>query len=136
MKIIRNISILLLLFVVGSSFSAPKEKKSNTVYIMGTSLCFGDSILYFTDIQTIDSVKLTKKEHFLPDREGYSDQLRNYLENKDGNMNHTCITYFSEKKAALQKIRQKLLKRYQAQKESQIKYISTEDFKYVKPITE
>lgn len=125
-----------MLLVVASSFAASKEKKSNTVYIMGTSLCFGDSILYFTDIQAVDSVKLTKKEHFLPDREGYSDQLRNYLENKDGNMNHTCITYFSEKKASLQKTRQKLLKRYQAQKDSQIKYISSEEFRYVKPTNE
>lgn len=102
------------------------------VYVMGVSLCFGDSVVYFTDIQQIDSVRLTK-EGFLPSREGYSDQLKNYLESKDGKLNHTCITYFSEKKATLQKKASKLLKRYQ-KGTMIIQHIAPADFKYEKPV--
>ena len=101
MKSLKTISILMLLLVVTSAFTLRKDDYK-PVYVMGVSLCFGDSVVYFTDIQQIDSVRLTK-EGFLPSREGYSEQLKAYLEAKDDNINHTCITYFSEKKAALQK---------------------------------
>ena len=101
MKLLKSITILALLFVVTSAFTTRKDE-FKPVYVMGVSLCFGDSIVYFTDIQQIDSVRLTH-EGFLPSREGYSDQLKSYLEAQDGNINHTCITYFNEKKAALQK---------------------------------
>lgn len=133
MKILKNISALVLLFVVASAFTAPKDK-IRPVYVMGVSLCFGDSIVYFTDIQQIDSVRLTK-EGFLPSREGYSDQLKSYLEAKDGNVNHTCITYFAEKKVALQKTVGKLLKRYQNGK-TLINHIPPADFKFVRPTDE
>lgn len=99
---------------------------------MGVSLCFGDSVVYFTDIQQIDSVRLTK-EGFLPSREGYSEQLKSYLMNKDGNMNHTCITYFSEKKADLQKKATKLIKRYQTNGTAIINQISLNEFRFVRP---
>lgn len=131
MKIIKSISILFLLFIMTSAFTMRKGDLK-PVYVMGVSLCFGDSVVYFTDIQQIDSVRLTK-EGFLPSREGYSDQLKNYLESKDGKLNHTCITYFSEKKATLQKKASKLLKRYQ-NGTMIIQHIAPADFKYEKPV--
>ncbi len=130
MKILKSLTILLLLLAVTSAF-ASRKGELKPVYVMGTSLCFGDSIIYFTDIQQIDSVRLTR-EGFLPSREGYSDQLKSYLEAKDGNINHTCITYFSEKKASLQKIASKLLKRYQSGT-AIIRHITPEEFKYERP---
>lgn len=133
MKILKSISVLVLLFIVASAFATPKGELK-PVYVMGVSLCFGDSIVYFTDIQQIDSVRLTK-EGFLPSREGYSDQLKSYLEAKDGNMNHTCITYFSEKKAALQKTVGKLLKRYK-NGTVVVQHIAPSDFKFIRPTEE
>ena len=132
MNILKNITILALLLVVMSAFTLRKKKDDlKPVYVMGTSFCFGDSIIYFTDIQKIDSVRLTK-EGFLPSREGYSDQLRSYLEFNDGNQNHTCITYFSEKKATLQKIATKLLKNYQ-NGTAIIRHITPGEFSYSRP---
>ena len=130
MKSLKTISILMLLLVVTSAFTLRKDDYK-PVYVMGVSLCFGDSVVYFTDIQQIDSVRLTK-EGFLPSREGYSEQLKGYLEAKDGNINHTCITYFSEKKAALQKTVTKLMKRYR-NGSTVIQQIAPSDFKFVRP---
>lgn len=130
MKSLKTISILMLLLVVTSAFTFRKDDYK-PVYVMGVSLCFGDSVVYFTDIQQIDSVRLTK-EGFLPSREGYSEQLKAYLEAKDGNINHTCITYFSEKKAALQKTVTKLMKRYR-NGSTVIQQIAPSDFKFVRP---
>ena len=130
MKLLKSITILALLFVVTSAFTTRKDE-FKPVYVMGVSLCFGDSVVYFTDIQQIDSVRLTH-EGFLPSREGYSDQLKSYLEAQDGNINHTCITYFKEKKAALQKTATKLLKRYQ-NGDVIIRHITPSEFRYVRP---
>ena len=130
MKSLKTISILMLLLVVTSAFTLRKDDYK-PVYVMGVSLCFGDSVVYFTAIQQIDSVRLTK-EGFLPSREGYSEQLKAYLEAKDGNINHTCITYFSEKKAALQKTVTKLMKRYR-NGSTVIQQIAPSDFKFVRP---
>lgn len=131
MKTIKTTGILFLLFVLMSAFIVNKGE-IKPVYVMGVSLCFGDSVVYFTDIQQIDSVRLTK-EGFLPSREGYSEQLKSYLMNKDGNMNHTCITYFSEKKADLQKKATKLIKRYQTNGTAIINQISLNEFRFVRP---
>ena len=131
MKTIKTTGILFLLFVLMSAFTVNKGE-IKPVYVMGVSLCFGDSVVYFTDIQQIDSVRLTK-EGFLPSREGYSEQLNSYLMNKDGNMNHTCITYFSEKKADLQKKATKLIKRYQTNGTAIINQISLNEFRFVRP---
>ena len=131
MKTIKTTGILFLLFVLMSAFTVNKGE-IKPVYVMGVSLCFGDSVVYFTDIQQIDSVRLTK-EGFLPSREGYSEQLKSYLMNKDGNMNHTCITYFSEKKADLQKKATKLIKRYQTNGTAIINQISLNEFCFVRP---
>lgn len=131
MKTIKTTGILFLLFVLMSAFTVNKGE-IKPVYVMGVSLCFGDSVVYFTDIQQIDSVRLTK-EGFLPSREGYSEQLKSYLMNKNGNMNHTCITYFSEKKADLQKKATKLIKRYQTNGTAIINQISLNEFRFVRP---
>ena len=130
MKILKSITILAFLLVMTSAFASKKDELK-PVYVMGASLCFGDSVIYFTDIQQIDSVRLTK-DGFLPNREGYSDQHRSYLESKDGNLNHTCITYFSEKKASLQKVVTKLLKRYQ-NGTAIIRHITPQEFRYERP---
>ena len=130
MKSLKTISILMLLLVVTSAFTLRKDDYK-PVYVMGVSLCFGGWVVYFTDIQQIDSGRLTK-EGFLPSSEGFSEQLKAYLEAKDGNINHTCITYFSEKKAALQKTVTKLMKRYR-NGSTVIQQIAPSDFKFVRP---
>ncbi len=131
MKVFKSITLLLMVFTLCSAFTFLKKgKKTQQVYVMGVSFSFKDSVFYMTDIQRIDSVKLTK-EKFLPDREEYSSQLRGYLEEKDGDRNHTCITYFSAKREDLQKKATALMKKHEGVYPTVI--IGSDVFKYERP---
>lgn len=91
MKSIKILCSLLLVLTVCSAFSL---KGSKSVYIVGVSASFTDSLVYFTEIQLLDSVRLDKNK-MLPERSQYSYQLKNYLENEEGLTNRTCFVYFS-----------------------------------------
>ena len=78
MKSIKILCSLLLVLTVCSAFSL---KGSKSVYIVGVSASFTDSLVYFTEIQLLDSVSLDKNK-MLPERSQYSYQLKNYLENE------------------------------------------------------
>ena len=131
MRMFKCLAALLLVFTLCSAFSL-KKKAPKQVYLMGVSISFSDSLVYLTDVQLMPDVKLTK-EGFLPQRDDYSYQLRNYLESKDGNRNHTCITYFSVDKAKLQKKASQMTKRYMSDHSVVIQNLSKDDFQYVKP---
>ena len=78
MKSIKILCSLLLVLTVCSAFSL---KGSKSVYIVGVSASFTDSLVYFTEIQLLDSVSLDKNK-MLPERSQYSYQLKNYLEKR------------------------------------------------------
>lgn len=129
MKILKVLCTLFLVLTVTTVHASHRGDES--IYVMGASFCFGDSVVYFTEIQQMEGVRLTR-EGFLPNREGYSTQLKNYLQTLVPNQNHTSVTYFSKKKSKLQKKLYKLLKRYQAADASTVvRYIPLSDFKYV-----
>lgn len=72
MKSIKILCSLLLVLMVCSAFSL---KGSKSVYIVGVSASFTDSLVYFTEIQLLDSVRLDKNK-MLPERSQYSYQLK------------------------------------------------------------
>ena len=86
-----------LLAVLTFCTASTMENKKKGMYIAGVSASFTDSLIYFTDIQFVDSVELGK-DKLLPMRGQYSDQLDNYLEQKLGLESRTCFIYFDEKK--------------------------------------
>ena len=92
-----------MLFIIGTDFmfSILTLKGSKSVYIVGVSVSFTDSLVYFTDINLLDSVLDNNK--LLPERSHYSYQLKNYLENEEGLTNRTCFVYFSNSRKKLQK---------------------------------
>ena len=73
MKSIKILCSLLLVLMVCSAFSL-KGSKGKSVYIVGVSASFTDSLVYFTEIQLLDSVRLDKNK-MLPERSQYSYQL-------------------------------------------------------------
>ena len=87
-----------------------KGKKRN-IYIFGVSASFLDSLVYFTDIDELQDVRI-KKDMMLPYRQEYSNQLKNYLEQEEGLTNRTCFIYFNKKKKKLDKLEIKLKQRY------------------------
>ncbi|NDV60650.1 hypothetical protein [Bacteroides sp. 519] len=130
MKFIKLALSLVLVTVVLSAFTLKKEKEQ--VYAFGVSTSFTDDVVYYTNIQMLDSVTLTK-QGFLPQRELYTYQLKNYLEYQKGEKNRTCMIYFSEDQAKLDKERTKILNKYKKNKETSLQLITSDEFEFTKP---
>lgn len=121
-----------LLVVLSICTASTMENKKKGMYIAGVSASFTDSLIYFTDIQFVDSVELGK-DKLLPMRGQYSDQLDNYLEQKLGLENRTCFIYFDEKKSKVEKAIKKMKGKYQKEGKVVIKETGA-DFKFTKAI--
>lgn len=134
MRTLKILCSLLLVLMVCSAFSL-KGSKGKSVYIVGVSASFTDSLVYFTEIQLLDSVKLDKNK-MLPERAQYSYQLKNYLENQEGLTNRTCFVYFSSNKNKLQKTISKMKAKYQKGKTMLIREVNPNEFRFKKPETE
>ena len=102
------------------------------MYMVGVSASFTDSLIYFTDIQFLDSVELDKDE-LLPMRGQYSDQLDSYLEQVKGMENRTCFIYFDEKKDKVEKTIKKMKEKYQKDGKSILRDLGA-DFKFSKAV--
>lgn len=132
MKNMKFIGTLVLVFMLCSAFSL-KKKGEKQVYMVGVSASFTDSLVYFTDIQLVDSVFLDKND-MLPQRQQYSYQLKMYLEGKTGQAHRTCFVYFDEKKNKLGKTINKLKAKYQKGGKSILRQVDAE-FKFTKAET-
>lgn len=128
MKFVKIVASLFIVLAV--STASTLEKKKNGMYIVGVSASFTDSLIYFTDIQFVDSVKLGK-DKLLPMRGEYSDQLDSYLELKQGLKNRTCFIYFDESKQKLEKTIKKMKAKYQKEGKSVLRETGA-DFQFTK----
>lgn len=127
----KFVKIVASLFIVLAMCTASTlENKKNGMYIVGVSASFTDSLIYFTDIQFVDSVNVDKNK-LLPMRSQYSDQLENYLEQVKGMKNRTCFIYFNEKKSKLEKNINKMKENYQKEGKSILRELGDE-FKFTK----
>ena len=88
MKYVKILFAIALVFTMCSAFSLKKDH-SKPVYAFGISASFTDTVVYFTEIQILDSVSLSK-EGFLAHRELYSYQLKNYLEDNESYAKWSC----------------------------------------------
>ncbi len=107
------------------------KKGDKPVYVFGLAASFNDSIVYYTEIQVLDSVSLDK-EGFLPRRELYSYQLKNYLEYELKKPNYTCMIYFSENKKKLEKEAVKVKANYQKSNSTTLQAIEPTQFTFKK----
>ncbi|WP_294619126.1 hypothetical protein [uncultured Bacteroides sp.] len=108
MKHVRIVFAVMLVFTLCTAFTM---KSHNPVYAFGVGASFNDSIVYFTEIQVLDSVVLDKNG-FLSKRDLYSYQLKNYLEYDLKKSDYTCMIYFSENKKKLEKEATKVKAKY------------------------
>jgi len=131
----KFVKIVASLFIVLAMCTASTlENKKNGMYIVGVSASFTDSLIYFTDIQFVDSVNVDKNK-LLPMRSQYSDQLENYLEQVKGMKNRTCFIYFNETKSKLEKNINKMKENYQKEGKSILRELGDE-FKFTKAVAE
>ena len=131
MKYVKILFAIALVFTMCSAFSLKKDH-SKPVYAFGISASFTDTVVYFTEIQILDSVSLSK-EGFLAHRELYSYQLKNYLEDNLLQQNSTCMIYFSENKSKLEKEATKILNKYKKSRNMTVTRIEADKFRFTKP---
>lgn len=132
MKYLRILSAVALIFIMCSASSLKKDHPAN-VYAFGVAASFTDTIVYFTDIQILDSAKVSK-EGFLSHRDTYSYQLKNYVEDNRLHENSTCMIYFSKNKAKLEKEFAKIENKYKRSKNMVVKRIEPDKFSFKKPL--
>ncbi len=140
MKYLRILLAVTVAFTLCSAFSMkvvrlevsgrPAHAKEKKVYAFGVAASFNDTVVYYTEIQMLDSVTLDKRG-FLPRREHYSYQLKNYLESKLAKSDYTCMIYFSENKGRLQKEAGKVKGKY-AKGNMKLQSIDPSDFSFEK----
>ena len=131
MKYVKILFAIALVFTMCSAFSLKKDH-SKPVYAFGISASFTDTVVYFTDIQILDSAKVSK-EGFLVHRELYSYQLKNYLEDNQLQQNSTCMIYFSENRKKLEKEATKILNKYKKNNRMTVSRIDSDKFRFTKP---
>lgn len=131
MKYVKILFAVALVFTLCSAFSF-KKATNKPVYAFGVSASFTDTVVYYTDVQLLDSVHLDKNG-FLPHRELYSYQLKNYLEIELGKPNRTCMIYFSENKSKAEKEAAKVLSKYKKNKTTVVEKVDSEKFRFTKP---
>lgn len=100
MKYVKIVFAIALVFTLCTAFTLKGGHKP--VYAFGVAASFNDSIVYYTEIQELDSVSVDKNG-FLPKRDLYSYQLKNYVEYDLKKSDYTCMIYFSESKKKLEK---------------------------------
>lgn len=128
----KFVKIVASLFIVLAVCTASTMEKKKGMYMVGVSASFTDSLIYFTDIQFLDSVELDK-DKLLPMRGQYSDQLDSYLEQVKGMENRTCFIYFDEKKDKVEKTIKKMKEKYQKDGKSILRDLGA-DFKFLKAV--
>lgn len=130
MKYVRILCAVALVFALCSAFTMKDKEKA--VYAFGVAASFNDSIVYYTDIQVLDSVELDKNG-FLPKRDLYTYQLKNYLEYNLKKPDYTCMIYFSENKKKLEKESAKVKGKYKKNKSIVLMPIDSDAFRFKKP---
>lgn len=127
----RSIVWIALLLVTATSVAlAQKPKKTvGPIYAFGLSASFVDTLVYFTEIQTLDNAQLTP-EGFLKGREQYSAQLKSHLESTGTQAHATCVVYFATDEAKLAKTAHKVLSKYRQNKRITLSPIDPESFRF------
>ena len=136
MKLYKNVIAALTLLVVASSFVGVSAKIVCVpkLYAFGFSASFNDSIVYFTDIQEIDSAWINDKTDFLVSRDNYSYQLKNYFTNI-GQEHRTCVISFALKRKDIEEKYKKMKEKYVKAGNFSIKTLGKNDFQFttIKP---
>ena len=123
MKYVRILCAVALVFALCSAFTMKDKEKA--VYAFGVAASFNDSIV-------LDSVELDKNG-FLPKRDLYTYQLKNYLEYNLKKPDYTCMIYFSENRKKLEKEAVKVKGKYKKSKNMVLQVVKPEAFTFTKP---
>ena len=134
--ILKKIKFVLVMVMALGAFTTVGAKKvmMPKMYMFGLAASFNDTIVHFTDIQEVDSTWIETKNKFLAERDNYSYQMRNYLEQKKNMPQRTCIVFYNKKRSKLEKKYLKMKRLYALGKDRKphydIRYLNQDDFHF------
>lgn len=135
MKLQRYITVAaFVLAAIIPTTSQAKGAAPQRIYMFGFAASFNDTIVHFTNIQTVDSAWIDGKTHFLLGRQLYSTMLRDYL-NKNQLPYRTSVVFYDKNLKKLQKKYIKMKKMYlgtdkKVKNHNLVKDIVESDFKF------
>lgn len=128
----KTVAFVIALLILQAT-AALSKTRCTPIYLFGASASFNDSIVYFTDIQIIDSAWVDDNGMMLLGRSDYSYQLRSYLMGR-GETNRTCLVSFATKEKDILKKMEKMRKQFTGTKKHPKKYdireIDDDEFKF------
>lgn len=133
MKSLRHIAIAAVLLTVSANMTvSAKTVQVPQTYMFGFIASFNDSIVYFTEIQTVDSVWVEGKKALLSGRNQYSYQLRDYFTQRMNMPHRTCIVISSLKRKDVEKKFQKMKRQYMEKNKGKydVRFLSESDFRF------
>ncbi len=110
-----------------------KATEKDVVYLFGVGLNFNDSVVYMTDIQQLNYMKLERKTKFLPYRSDLSQQLKDHLEAVCGKPDETTSIFYDVKRKKAAKRFYKLKKRFLDEGTSNLTIFDSSQFRFKKP---
>jgi len=132
MKLVTKLSIAIVLMVASTNNLEAQNVKVPHAYMFGFVASFNDSTVYFTNIQQVDSVWVTKKKGMLAGRNNYSYQLREFFSQNRQLPNRTCVVVANTDRKKLEKKYIKMKNKYlvNSKKPYDVRTISENDFKF------
>lgn len=139
MKVIRLLLILALCIFASSAEARSKKKDAGpeilTIYVFGVSQNISDSVIYVTAISPVNGATLLPHD-ILENRQYYSEQLKNYVEQTLGVPRQTAAIFYARERKKIEKrfakTQQKLEKH--AIKGAKFQNISNEQFHFKVPV--
>ena len=110
-------------------FARGKNEKDSVLYVMGASISFSDTVVYFTEIQELDGVLLEKG--LMPNRQLYSYELKDYMSAKENMPGRISVIFYSEKRKELEKKEKNVKKRLETKENMTVRYLGGK-FKFTK----
>lgn len=132
MKLFKHLTLAIALMAFGSSNVSAQNVKVPQAYMFGFVASFNDSTVYFTNIQKVDSVWVTKKKQMLAGRSQYAYQLREFFTQKRNMPNRTCVVMANVDRKKLEKKYIKMKNKYlvKSKKPYDVRNVADTDFKF------
>lgn len=132
MRLIKQIALAIAMMAAGTTNVQAQNVKVPQAYMFGFVASFNDSTVYFTNIQKVDSVWVTKKKKMLAGRNNYSYQLREYFAQQRNLPNRTCVVVANTDRKKVEKKFAKMKNKYlvKSKKPYDVRNIADSDFKF------
>ena len=125
-------TLLLAILMAAGSQTLSAQNIQTKAYMFGFVASFNDSTVYFTDIQEVDGVWVSKKKHYLTGKNNYSYQLRNFFTQERNLPHRTCVVVCSEKKKDVEKKYAKMKQQYiyKSKGSYDVRYLPESEFRF------